>query len=523
MGEGVARGALVAQPLSVLSYARMPVAFALLWLGFPPAAVPVAALIFMVPLILEAGDARHRLGRRGVHVFVTCAAVGLTKFWWLGGSLTVSIGAPPLAGMIVVATYVTAVAAAYTACFILPQLLRPVLRLPATALMLATCTIALPWPLPVSFAHGVLDLPALAGLAALGGVAAVDLGIVATNVLVAAALTGPRRRRAALLLGGALLPAFAGWLALPRPGPPPGDAAPLRIALLQPDVPLFRDLVADPALRAAMQDRVFDMMAEAAAATPRPDLIVLPEYPFLFHYLLQAEERARLDGFAAAHGIPVLLTAFRGTGGGRVTSATAIAGDPTGTFTDKQLLFPFGEYLPGEAIFPALRRAFPDAGRMTQGEPPRALPLPGTPVAIAALMCFDDTTTRIAATVLAALPRDRPAVAISVSNTESFGDDRARDLHLRLARYRAIETGMPLLRVGNDGHSGLVLPDGRMRADALPPGERAWRVLEVVPQLPGGDGAARADRLLRLLAGLSALGLLAAMLAARLGRGRRAG
>jgi len=417
---------------------------------------------------------------------------------------------------------VTAVAAAYTACFILPQLLRPALRLPATALLVGACTIALPWPLPVSFAHGVLDLPALAGLAGLGGVAAVDLGIVATNMLVAAALTARGLGRAALLLGAALLPAAAGWLALPRIAPAPSGAAPLRIAILQPVVPLFRDLVADPALRRAMQDRVLAMMAEAAAATPRPDLIVLPEYPFLFHYLLQPEERARLDSFAATQGIPVLLTAFRGTGGGRVTSSTAIAGDAAGTFTDKQLLFPFGEYLPGEGMFPALRRVFPDAGRMTQGEPPRALPLPGTDIFIAALMCFDDTTTRIADNVLAALPRDRPAVAISVSNTESFGDDRARDLHLMLARYRAIETGMPLLRVGNDGHSGLVLPNGQVRADALPPGERAWRVLDVVPQPPGAGGAARADRLLRLVAGLAALALLAAMVAARLGRRRRA-
>jgi apolipoprotein N-acyltransferase len=508
-----------------LAQARLPLAFLLTLLAFPPAHLPPAALVFIVPLLLEAADHSRSLRARALRLFATCASVGLIKFWWLAGSVVMAIGAPPAPAMIVVVAYVATLAAAYTAAMLLPQALPPAWRLPASFILLGACAIAVPWPLPVSFAHGVLDLPPLAGLAALGGVAAVDLAIIGINTLFAAALLRPSRARCATAAGAALVTLGTGWLAMPAPtiAAPPTEV--VRVAVIQPDVPLFRRLVADPALRVAMQDRVLAMMEDAAAATPPPQLIVLPEYPSLLHFFLRPDDHQRIAQFAATRRIPVLLTAFRAQDERRLASSTVLV-DPSGSasFTDKQVLFPFGEYLPGESHLPWLRRAFPDAGALSQGDPPRTLSLSGSGIPLAVLMCFDDTMTQVARSVLAALPPGRPALAISMGNTQSFGDDRARDLHLMLSRYRAIESGMPLLRVGNDGHSGLVLPDGRLRdSDRLPAGMQAWAIMDIPLTTPPRQHATAIDGVLRFGFVHAAALLLGGLVVTRLARRRPAG
>ncbi len=509
--------------LNFLARLRLPLAAGLLLLAYPPASMPLASLVAIIPLFMEAADAVRSPLARFLRIGFAIAAVGLMKFGWLAFSITHAIGAAPIAAVVVVALYVLMIAASYAAALVLPFAGGVPFPHAAAFLLLAGCTIAIPWPLPVSLAHGVVDLPGLAGLARWGGVAVVDLAVLMTNVLLAAACTAAARHGPARLACVAVLAVGIATLAHVEPRRPPAlPGQGLRVAVLQPDLPIWQRLAGDPDLHAEMQERVMAMARQAAAAEPRADLVVLPEYPSLFAYARRFEDQQRIERFSQGHAVPTLLTAFRSLGTERLAS-TAILSEGNGAFqhTDKQLLFPFGEYLPGESLLPWLRRIFPDAGRLLPGQMSRALLLPGRDWALAVLICFDDTTTSIASRILAALPADRPVLAISLSNTESFGDSRARDLHLLLARYRAIETGIPLLRVSNDGHSGLIMPDGLMPPAArLPPATIAWRIIEVPPHARPDPRAAVVDRTLRLVVAAASLLLLAAM-AMRHGRRRR--
>ncbi|WP_421784675.1 apolipoprotein N-acyltransferase [Hyphobacterium sp.] len=57
---------------------------------------------------------------------------------------------------------------------------------------------------------------------------------------------------------------------------------------------------------------------------------------------------------------------------------------------------------------------------------------------------------------------ERPAWVLNVSNDAWFGPTAGPRQHLNIARYRAIETGLPIIRSASRGFSGVIDPYGRM-------------------------------------------------------------
>ncbi len=134
------------------------------------------------------------------------------------------------------------------------------------------------------------------------------------------------------------------------------------------------------------------------------------------------------------------------------------AGGKPAAIYDKIHLVPFGEYLPLNAwldaigLEPLTRRR----GGFTVGPSPRPLmALPNAP-AFAPLICYE-----------AIFPRaiiqgsERPSFLLNVTNDGWFGNTTGPRQHLHQARVRAVEEGLPLLRVANNGISAVV--DGRGR------------------------------------------------------------
>lgn len=177
---------------------------------------------------------------------------------------------------------------------------------------------------------------------------------------------------------------------------------------------------------------------------------------------------------------------------------------------DKAHLVPGGEYLPLRAIAEplGLARLVPGSLDFWPGPGPVTWRLPGVPP-LAPNICYEIIFPA------AVVPRrERPAAIVTVSNDAWFGPTGPPQHHAQ-ARLRAIEEGLPVLRVTPTGYTGLIGPGGELLR-TLPPGRAA---AETVP-LPEPRAPTVFSRLGLLLPLLFAV-LLAAAARLVLGRDRK--
>lgn len=134
-----------------------------------------------------------------------------------------------------------------------------------------------------------------------------------------------------------------------------------------------------------------------------------------------------------------------------------VVGMKTLSVYDKHHLVPFGEYFPVDSLADAvgLKRLVHVGDGFTPGPPsevqrPRGLP------AFAPMICYESLFPGAVA------DRGRRAEwIVNVSNDAWFGRTSGPWQHLNLASYRAIETGLPMVRSTPTGVSALIDPYGR--------------------------------------------------------------
>ena len=116
---------------------------------------------------------------------------------------------------------------------------------------------------------------------------------------------------------------------------------------------------------------------------------------------------------------------------------------------DKVHLVPFGEFIPGDKWITALQKLAP-VGSCTPGE----LKLLGD---YGVAICYEDTDS---AQMRALLHKGARAL-VFITNDSWFSDSIEAEQHSWQAVARAVETGLPVIRVGNSGVTGTIDPHGR--------------------------------------------------------------
>ncbi|MEO6299373.1 MAG: apolipoprotein N-acyltransferase, partial [Paracoccaceae bacterium] len=262
----------------------------------------------------------------------------------------------------------------------------------------------------------------------------------------------------------AIIMAFAIWTfgdsQLASTAPPTSG---LMLRLVQPDAP--QDAKWDP----DHAQLFFQRLMQSTSAPGRVDLVIWPEtaLPYL---LIDNPDLPALIG-AAGHGAPVAVGLQRVDGARGFNTLQVFASDGSTIATyDKHHLVPFGEYIPfGDLAYDwfGLKAFAAQTGHAYSAGPgPQVLDL-GRLGKTLPLICYE-----------AVFPQDlrtstRPDWLLQITNDAWFGTLSGPFQHAAQARLRAVEQGLPLVRVANTGVTEMVDARGRVTA-SLPFGEPGY-------------------------------------------------
>jgi apolipoprotein N-acyltransferase len=300
-------------------------------------------------------------------------------------------------------------------------------------------------------------------LASFAGIYGLSLLTVAVFAL-PAILAEPSRARARDLVafGAALLALFGAYLhgnlrlsTAPATGEDPVPGVVLRV--VQPNV---EQVAKWDRVRHAANFQHHLQLSASVGARPVTH-VIWPETAATFFL---AEQKPALDAVAQVvppGGLLLTGTPRRGTEGGeRRLWNSLIAVDERGRVAatyDKFHLVPLGEYVPFKDYLP-LTKIVQGASDYSPGPGPRTLQMQGLPP-VSPLICYE---VIFPGRVLD--PADRPHWLLNITNDGWYGDSPGPRQHFAIARLRAVEEGLPLVRSANTGISGVVDAYGRVVA-----------------------------------------------------------
>jgi apolipoprotein N-acyltransferase len=275
--------------------------------------------------------------------------------------------------------------------------------------------------------------------------------------LVPAAVATPQRRRwlpVAAAVALVVVPGVLGGarLAAGDVGTAPG----VRLRLVQPSIP--QALKMSP----AGNEAVLRTHLALSAQPGNPTAVIWSEAAAAY-YVNRDEAARRLIASVVPPGGLVLTGALRTDPAPERplhvwNSLAAIDGEGRLVASyDKAHLVPFGEYVPWRHILPIEKIT---AGNVDFSAGPglRTLALPGLPP-VGPLICYEVIFP--AAVVDEA---HRPAWLLNLTNDGWYGRSSGPYQHFAIARTRAVEEGLPVVRSANNGISGVVDPYGRVTA-----------------------------------------------------------
>ena len=200
------------------------------------------------------------------------------------------------------------------------------------------------------------------------------------------------------------------------------------------------------------------------AMSLQPDFILFPETALPTYLRLNNRVRSQLQRKVDASGIPILVgTVDRiiDTSGNKVYFNSAMYLRPAGEYEmyEKIHLVPFAEY----DLFPNLFHPLEklnlniDRGVFKGGDNYKVFKW--NKVQFSNLICYESSLPRIARRFV----RNGAEILMIQANDGWLGQSAGPYQHFELARLRAIENRIPVVRAGNTGISGVILPTGKVQ------------------------------------------------------------
>jgi apolipoprotein N-acyltransferase len=275
-------------------------------------------------------------------------------------------------------------------------------------------------------------------------------------------------RYAHLLVPGALLIAVLVMTAAAAPGVRRAasgvdDETPVTVAVVQGNVPRL-GLDFNSQRRAVLDNHVQQTLQLAdnvkGGTAPKPAFVIWPENSSDIDPLANPDAAAQIDLAARAIGVPILVGAVvdrpEATPDNPAASNTIIVWDPAsgaGERHDKQIVQPFGEYLPWRSFFRHLSSYADRAGYFVPGTGSGVVHPAGVPVGVAT--CWEVIFDR----ALRQSVRNGAQVLAVPTNNATF-DQSMSEQQLAFARLRAVEHGRYVFVAGTTGISAGIAPDG---------------------------------------------------------------
>jgi len=155
--------------------------------------------------------------------------------------------------------------------------------------------------------------------------------------------------------------------------------------------------------------------------------------------------------------------------------------DPRGAQRDryaKHHLLPIGESMPFQSVVPLLGKVNVGQAEWTPGPPPQPMnvALAQGSFRFSGLICFESVFADLARDAV----RHGSECLVVITNDGWFGKSAGPRQHAWLARLRAVECGVPVIRCANNGISFIADSEGRV-LDSLDLGQRGIVRAEIMP------------------------------------------
>lgn len=323
-----------------------------------------------------------------------------------------------------------------------------------------------PWNL---FGYALAEPLALAqvtSLIGIWGLTFLSLAIFASPAVLIDERSATRRPWLPLAASLALLLAMGGYGAWRLDTHPTKLVPKVKLRLMQPN--LQQDAKFNYSAKKAVMERYLSLSDRAtgpqSTGVRDATILIWPESAFPFFLSREADVLVQIADF-----LPPTTTLITGAvrppdspPGVKVTQAynSIYAIDHDGSILgiyDKLHLVPFGEYLPFQSTMEKLgfTQLTKVIGGFIPGERRRAMEIPGAPHVLP-LICYEVAFSG------AIVPQgERPGWIVNLTNDGWFGNSTGPYQHLQQARFRAIEEGLPIVRVANTGISAVIDPLGR--------------------------------------------------------------